>query len=102
MAMRKTALCVLMAGLMTGSMGGCSRENGEPKAEASVKVDLDKTKDSLENAADKVESEVKKGAKEAKAKLEDAGDAIKDKLETAKDKLSDDKKAEVKIEVKKD
>jgi hypothetical protein len=94
--MKYSTLIITIAGLF---LAGCTGEKTEPKAEASVSVDTDKAKDKINDALDKAGAEMKKAGNEAKAKLEDAGDAIKKKAEEAKDKLTDDKKAGVKIEV---
>ena len=98
--MKLTALWMVCAALIAS---GCSRQNNpEPKAEASVSVNTDGAKDSFDKTVNDAERGIKKGAKEAKAKLEDAGEAIKDKFETAKDKLTDNDKPSIKVEVKKD
>jgi hypothetical protein len=97
--MKRIFLPVLVIGLLTA----CSdSKNREPKAETSVKVDLDSAKESAKDAFEKAGKEIEKGAAKAKDKLQDAGEAISDKVAEAKDKLTDDDKASVKIEVKKD
>jgi hypothetical protein len=97
--MKKLLLPLLVVGLFAA----CSdKAGGEPKAEASVNVDLEDTKKSVKETYQKAENEIEKGAAKAKDKLEDAGEAISDKFAEAKDKLTDDDKASIKVEVKKD
>ena len=97
--MKKLILPVLLVGLFTA----CSDSpNSEPKAEASVSVDLDETKKQAKETYQKAEREIEKGAAKAKDKLEDAGEAISDKFAEAKDKLTDNDKPSIKVEVKKD
>ena len=79
---------------------GCS-DSSDGKAEASVKVDVEDTRESAEKTFKKMGNEIEKGAEKAKDKLEDAGDAIADKFDDAKDKLTDDDKG-ISVEVKKD
>jgi len=88
--------------IVVGLLSACSSQNDEPRANAEVKIDADDTKDSIKEGFAKAEKEIKNGAEKAGDKLSDAGDAIKDKFEEAKDKLSDDDKASIKVEVKKD
>ena len=96
--MRFIAICSVLVCLFTG----CAKNGDKAAAETSVSVDLDDTKDSVKKTFNNAEREIKKGAEKAQAKLEDAGDAIKEKIEETKDKLSDDKKAGISVEVKKD
>lgn len=96
--MKKILLPVLLLGLFTA----CSEKSTEPKAEASVSVDVDDTTAAAKEKLQSAGREIEKGAEKAKEKLEDAGEAISDKLSEAKDKLTDDDKASVKVEVKKD
>src|SRR5687767_6778417 len=97
--MKKLLFPVILASLVTA----CSDRNGtEPKAETSVSIDLDKTKEQAKETYKKAEREIEKGAAKAKDKFEEAGEAISDKFEEAKDKLTDNDKPSVKVEVKKD
>ncbi|HEV8544207.1 MAG TPA: hypothetical protein VGR78_17600 [Verrucomicrobiae bacterium] len=89
-------LLVILA-MAVGVLAGCSQKDS---ASGSVKIDVSSEKDSLQNTLSSAENNIKKGAKEAQAKLEKAGETIKEKAGEAKDKLTDDKKAEVKVEVK--
>jgi ElaB/YqjD/DUF883 family membrane-anchored ribosome-binding protein len=97
--MKKFAMCLTTALFLTA----CGKEDGDgPKAETTVTVDVEDSKDSLEKSLDKAGREIKAGAKEAQEKLEDAGEAIQEKYEDAKDKLDDDKGAEVEVKINKD
>src|SRR5687768_3381660 len=97
--MKKLICSVLLVGLFAA----CSdSRNGEPKAEASVSVDLDDTKKQTKETFEKAGREIEKGAAKAKDKLEDAGEAISDKFAEAKDKLTDNDEPSIKVEVKKD
>lgn len=94
--MRKTiAICTFAVGALVG----CSQNDSS--SDRSVSIDLDKQKESVQKTLNNAERELKKGAREAQAKLEKAGDTLKQKAEEVKDKLTDDKKAEVKVDVKK-
>lgn len=96
----KNIIMALFLGLLVTA---CSKENGsEPSASAEVKVDTGDAGDSLKRGLDKAGEELKAGAEKTKEALQDAGKTIKDKAEDVKDKFDDDKKAEVKVEVKKD
>jgi hypothetical protein len=96
--MKKLFLPVLV-GLLTA----CSDKAGsEPKAETAVSINLEETKESAKKTFQNAEREIEKGAAKAKDKLEDAGETISDKLAEAKDKLTEDDKASIKVEVKKD
>ena len=84
-------------------MAACSDKSGtEPKAETKLSIDLEKTKEQAKDTFQKAEREIEKGAAKAKDKFEEAGAAISDKFEEAKDKLTDNDKPSVKVEVKKD
>ena len=97
--MKKLFLSVFVVSLAVA----CSdKGSGEPKAETTVSIDLDETKEAAKKTWQNAEREIEKGAAKAKDKLEDAGEAISDKLAEAKDKLTDDDKASIKVEVKKD
>lgn len=92
-------LAILMAAAFV--LAGCSGEkSSEPKVEGSVNIDLSKEKEKIGSALEKAGEEVKKGATEAKEKLQDAGEALKKNVEAAKDKLTEEKKADGKVEVK--
>jgi hypothetical protein len=81
-------------------LAGCAEKSTEPKADVSVHVDTDKTKNDVAAAMDKAGEELKKGAETAKDKLEDAGDALKKNAEAAKDKLSNDKSVDIEVKTK--
>jgi hypothetical protein len=97
--MKKLILPVLMMGFLTA----CNDSKGRaPGAETSVSVNLDETKETAKKTFKNAEREIEKGAAKAKDKLEDAGEALSDKLAEAKDKLTDNDKPSVKVEVKKE
>lgn len=85
--------------MLVGLLSACSAkvdENG-----ASVKIDSD-AKESVKESWNDAGRELEKGAEKAKAKMEDAGEAIKETFADAKDKVTDEDGASVKVEVKKD
>jgi len=96
LTLMKNIALLIAAGFL---LAGCSKSS-EPKVEAEVHVDTDKTAKDVNAALDKAGSEIKKGAEAAKDKLEDAGHAIKKSAEDVKDKLTDDKKIEVEVKTK--
>lgn len=97
--MKKILLCGLMAVVLTA----CSDRDGDGvSAETSVEVDLKDERAALERNMEKAGREIEAGAKEAKQELKEAGQTIKEKFNEAKEEITDDDKAKVEVEVKKD
>lgn len=91
----KFLICAVLVGLLSA----CSAKVDGDGAE--IKVNSD-TKDSVKETWNDAGRELEKGAEKAKAKMEDAGDAIKEKFAEAKEKVTDDDGASVKVEVNKE
>ena len=94
-AMKKFFICSVLVGLLSA----CSAKVDEDGAE--IKVNSD-TKESVKETWNNAGRELEKGAEKAKAKMEDAGEAIKESFADAKEKVTDEDGAKVKVEVNKD
>jgi len=96
--MKKIFLSLLIAGLFAG----CSKSDNEPGAQGSMSINVENATESAKEGLEKAGKEIEKGAEKAKEKLQEAGEVVSDKVKEAKDELTDDDKASIKVEVKKD